>query len=167
LCFESGFQRQQASNQDAKKGAFMGKRNRTTKTTVTLTVWFLVLISINSCKSESKKEIAIRAVAEFRSQVDQAQYTDIFARADKDFREGSTETNFIDSMRKIHQKLGKVQRSHLSNSQVAWYLGEGTTVTLKYDTQFTEGKAHEQFVWRIINGRALLAGYYINSDLFD
>ena len=37
-------------------------------------------------------------------------------------------------------------------------------VTINYQAQYEKGAASEQFVFRIDGGKALLAGYNINSD---
>ena len=41
---------------------------------------------------------------------------------------------------------------------------QGKIVTLIYDSQFTEGRASQKLVWRIVDNHAFLAGYFINSN---
>jgi hypothetical protein len=41
----------------------------------------------------------------------------------------------------------------------------GTTVTLHYNTEFTEGTANEQFVFLVSGDKATLYNYNINSPL--
>jgi len=46
---------------------------------------------------------------------------------------------------------------------VAWFAGEGTRVTLTYETEFANGTGSEEFLWHVHDGQALLFGYHINS----
>ena len=110
-------------------------------------------------------ELADQGVSEFRSQVDSEQYHAIYIGADDKFRRGSNETDFVALMQAVHRKLGKVQQPNLQNSQVGWFVGEGSIVTLYYDTQFAEGRASEKFIWRVKDNRPILVGYYINSNV--
>ena len=53
-----------------------------------------------------------------------------------------------------------------SSSQKGWNVNVGTAgkfITLNYSTAFAEGEASEQFVYRVADGQALLAGYHVNS----
>jgi hypothetical protein len=49
----------------------------------------------------------------------------------------------------IRKKLGYVRQSNLRTTGIAWFAGQGATVTLVYDTNFAEGTGIEQFVWHI------------------
>ena len=44
------------------------------------------------------------------------------------------------------------------------YNSSGTSVTLKFKTQFERGTGAETFVYRVTGGKAPLASYHINSD---
>ena len=62
----------------------------------------------------------------------------------------------------IHQKLGNVKTS----TQLTWKVFSGTSgtfATIVNKSQYEQGAADEQFVYRIDNGVAKLAGYHINS----
>lgn len=41
--------------------------------------------------------------------------------------------------------------------------GDGTFVTLEYETDYEHGTAVEEFVWSISDGRAVLHRYDLNS----
>ncbi len=47
---------------------------------------------------------------------------------------------------------------------VGWHSGQGETVSLVYDTTFTQGTGTEQFVWHVKDNTASLYGYHINSS---
>ncbi len=88
----------------------------------------------------------------------------LYTESDEQFSRISNETDFAALVQSIHRKLGKVQQSNLQSFQVGWFIGQGTMVTLFYNTQFVEGKAGEKFTWRIKNNRPILVGYFINSN---
>src|SRR6266404_4363026 len=89
----------------------------------------------------------------------------LYTESDEQFSRISNETDFAALVQSIHRKLGKVQQSNLQSFQVGWFIGQGTMVTLFYNTQFVEGKAGEKFTWRIKNNRPILVGYFINSNV--
>jgi len=132
-----------------------------------LRIWLVVLANVacllSGCASMGKsKESAERAVDVFHSQPDLERYSEAYAQADEDFKKASSQEEFEKLVRAVHQKLGKVQAAN----QVGYLVNvstNGTYVTLTYETTFVEGKATEQFVWRLRDDRAALYNYNINS----
>lgn len=83
---------------------------------------------------------------------------------DDKFHEATSEPDFVKFLATVRRKLGNVQESNLRNTGVAWHSGQGTTVTLVYDTKFSEGNASETFLWHIQDNNVALYGYNINSN---
>jgi len=120
---------------------------------------------IVSCGSSAKSvQLAKDSVGMFHAQLDTEQYNAIYQGADEKFHSASTEGDFTKLLQAIHSKLGTVKEANLRNTGVAWFAGQGASVTLVYDTKFTEGSGTEQFVWHIKDDRAALYGYHINSN---
>jgi hypothetical protein len=118
-----------------------------------------------SCGSPSKNlQLAKDSVGVFHAQLDTEQYDSIYAGTDDGFRKLTSQTDFVKLLQAIHNKLGTVQQADLRNTGVAWYAGQGATVTLVYDTKFRDGAGSEQFVWHIKDNQASLYGYHINSN---
>lgn len=117
-----------------------------------------------SCGVKKGKESAEKAVEKFHSQLNAGQYHEIYTESDEGFRKGITEENTVALFDAVRRKLGTVQRANSSGWHVNTNPG-GTFVTLGYDVEFTEGKAVEQFVYRVSDGKALLYNYNINSPL--
>jgi hypothetical protein len=63
----------------------------------------------------------------------------------------------------VDRKLGAVKDAEKNGWNVNFQTS-GTFVTLGFKTQFEHGRGVETFVYRIADGRALLAGYHINSN---
>jgi Protein of unknown function (DUF4019) len=118
-----------------------------------------------SCGSSSKNvQLAQDSVGMFHTQLDTEQYSSIYAAADEKFHSASTESDFVKLLQAIHNKLGTVRQCNLRNTGVAWFAGQGATVTLVYETKFSDGVGSEQFVWHIKDNQATLYSYRINSN---
>jgi hypothetical protein len=100
----------------------------------------------------------------FHAQLDTEQFSSIYAAADDKFHAATSEGDFIKLLQAIHNKLGTVRDSSLRNTGVAWFAGQGASVTLVYETRFSDGAGTEQFVWHIKDNQASLYGYRINSN---
>jgi len=129
----------------------------------------LVVLSVgwimSACGSSGKNiQLAKDSVGMFHAQLDTEQYNAIYAATDEKFKIASTEADFVKLVQAVHNKLGVVQDSKLTNTVVAWYSGQGATVTLVYDTKFSQGTGREQFLWHIKDNQATLYGYHINSN---
>jgi len=122
-------------------------------------------ILLSSCGSSTKSvELAQQNVEQFHSQLDSEQYTAVYAACDEKFHQATSESDFVKILEAVHRKLGNVQRSSLRNTGVAWFAGQGATVTLVYETKFAAGAGIEKFVWHIKDNGAALYDYNINSN---
>ena len=72
-----------------------------------------------------------------------------------------SESDWTGLLKAVHQKLGKVQRSDQVGYKVM-FSNTGIIVGLTYNTEFAEGKAVEDFTWRIKGEDSTLVGYFIN-----
>ena len=107
---------------------------------------------------------AKRGVAEFRSRVAEKSYGEIYRRGGAELRQGTSEEQFERFMTALDRKLGAWQ----SSDEPGWNVMRGAgghIVRLTYQSQFANGAASEQFVWRIENGVATLLGYHVNSPV--
>lgn len=122
-------------------------------------------ILLCSCGSSTKSlELAKQNVEQFHSELDSGQYTAVYATCDEKFQEATSESDFSKLLEAIHRKLGNVQQANLRNTAIAWFSGQGATVTLVYETKFAEGTGTEQFVWHVKDSGAALYSYHINSN---
>ena len=120
---------------------------------------------LSSCSSATKNvKLAQQSVQQFHSELDSEQYTVVYAASDDKLHQVTSEPDFVNLLGSIHRKLGNVRESNQRSSGVAWFAGQGATVTLVYDTKFAEGAGTEQFVWHIKDNGPALYGYHINSN---
>ena len=122
-------------------------------------------ILLCSCDSATKNlQLAEQNVEQFHSELDSEQYAAVYAACDEKFHQATTESDFVKLLEAVHRKLGNVQQASLRNTGVAWFAGQGATVTLVYETKFAEGTGTEQFVWHVKDNGAALYSYHINSN---
>jgi hypothetical protein len=91
------------------------------------------------------------------------QFDQIYSEAADDLKKTTTDQAMTRLLSAVERKLGAVK----SASRNAWsvnFNASGTSVTLKYKTAFEHGSGEETFAFRISGGKALLAGYHINSN---
>jgi hypothetical protein len=127
-----------------------------------IAVLALSVLADGCAKSRETAEMGTQA---FRRRAANGEFTSIYREAALEFQKSTTEADFAKLMDGIGRKLGAWQSSKPPAWKVFSGMG-GRTVTFGYASQFEKGPANEEFIWRIQGGRAILAGYHINSPLF-
>lgn len=122
------------------------------------------MVALSGCSAGEDTTTAKAEVAKFRMQVAAGQFAEIYKGSSDDIRKSVTEEKFVELIGGFHGAIGKFQ----SAPEPGWKYDTDTTngqrVTLDYDSVFERGKAHEQFIYRIIDGKAVLAGYDYKAD---
>jgi len=126
---------------------------------VPIVAMFMVLVG---CSSAEHLESAERAVTEFRQQMANQQFKQIYAEGSEELRKSVAEDNLVKILGAIQSKLGAVRTVQRSTWNVNFHTS-GTFVSLGFNTEFTKGAGTEQFVYRIVNGRPALVSYNVNS----
>ena len=121
-------------------------------------------LSLVSCGMSKDVSLASGAVSNFHSKLDATKFADIYSGADPDLQKASPSGRFSKFMSAVHQNLGNVKDSSMTDFQVNWTTEEGTVASLTYHTNFEKGAGTESFRWRISGGKALLLYYNVNSD---
>jgi len=124
----------------------------------------LALAVTNSCSLTKSKEIAEAAVKRFHDQFNAGKYADIYSDSDEQFKKVATEQDLADLLQAVQRKLGTVKDVKGSSWGVNTTTS-GIMANLSYDTDFTEGRAAEEFVFHITGNQAKLVRYNINSPL--
>jgi Protein of unknown function (DUF4019) len=120
--------------------------------------------ALSSCGYGNDKAAAESSVATFHSRLNSGETHAIYAGADDVFRKATSEPDFSAFIDAVRRKLGDVEHSQLTNYRVGYFTGQGTVVTLDYQTEFTGGAGTEEFIWHIQDKQPLLVGYHINSN---
>lgn len=131
------------------------------KKTKLLVVAFCITL-LASCSMSKDTALAQAQISAFHSELDAGRFQEIYLSSSPDLQKVASEGDFVKLLTAIHRKLGNVKTS----TQLTWKVFSGTSgtfATIVNKSQFEQGSADEQFVYRIDNGVAKLAGYHINS----
>ena len=138
-------------------------KKRIKKTELLLSI-DLCLIAVIACNWAQGKDAAEKGVEQFHNQLNAGQFKEIYAQADESFKSAAKEEDAIALFDAVKRKLGDVKKA----SPMGFFANtntSGTFVTLTYETEFSEGKATEKFIFKINGEKALLYNYNIDSSL--
>jgi hypothetical protein len=128
--------------------------------------WSVVLIAavaLAACSAGQDIDLANAAIAHFRELMAAQQFDRIYSEGSDELKKTTTEQSLTRLLGAIDRKLGPVKNAQ-SNGWNLNYNASGTSMTLRFKTQFEKGTGAETFVYRITGEKALLAGYHVNSD---
>jgi hypothetical protein len=128
-----------------------------------LLVLATLVLALAGCSMAADTAAAEQGVPKFHEMLDAARFDDIWTQCADDMKNASTQADFVALLEAVHRKLGRTK----SSSKVSWAENastSGTFVTLVYKTSYDGGDAQEQFVFRIRDKTALLAGYHVSSN---
>lgn len=120
-------------------------------------------MALSGCSAGESTEAAKAEVAKFRQQADAGQFAEIYKASAPDIRNSVSEAQFVQMVGGFHQAIGKFK----SAPEPGWMYNTddaGQRVTLDYDSTFERGKAHEQFIYKMLDGKAVLAGYDYKAE---
>ena len=123
----------------------------------------VVIVVLAGCSASADTKIAEHAVDAFHKMLDAGQFEALYLGSAEDLQKATTQHDFVVLLGAIHKKLGNVKASTRQTWNVNYHTS-GTFVTLVYSTTYVGGEAAEQFVYRMQDGKALLAGYHVNSN---
>ena len=116
---------------------------------------------MTGCSASKAKKLAEGGVSTFHSQLNAAQYHDIYSHASDAFQKSGSEPEITEFFSAVHRKLGNAKNAN-EQSFVVNFGTAGTMVTLHYQTDFDAASANEEFVWRV-GDEPLLVNYRIES----
>jgi len=114
------------------------------------------------CSAKQDLAEAQEGIAHFRQMMTDRQFERIYSEGADQLKKSMTQQQLIRLLSAIDSKLGAFKSAE-SNGWNMNYNPSGTTVTLRFKTQFERGTGAETFTYRIVGGKALLANYQINS----
>jgi hypothetical protein len=117
------------------------------------------------CSVGADVPLATNAAAGFHRQLDAGKFAESYAAGAPELRGATTQQEWVQLLDAVHRKLGKFQ----SAAQTGWndqMNTGGHFIVLTYQAKYERGAASEEFVYKIEGGKALLAGYHVNSNAF-
>jgi hypothetical protein len=126
--------------------------------------WLLAAaLFVGGCSSGQDIAAAEGQISRFRQLMATQEFGRIYAEAAAELRKAATEQDMVNLLAAVDRKLGAVKGAEKNGWNVNFQTS-GTFVTLGFKTQFERGSGVETFVYRVADGRALLAAYHINSN---
>jgi len=122
----------------------------------------LLLAGMIGCSTGEQLAAAERGVASFRRLVELGQFAEVYSNGSEELRRAGSEVDMAKVLAGLSAKLGKVKSSEKNGTNINFHTS-GTFVTLGFKTEFEKGAGAEQFVFRVIDGKALLISYNVNS----
>jgi hypothetical protein len=122
----------------------------------------IMLSLIAGCSARGNLTAAQAGVSTFHQMLNAGQSDVIYADSGPDMKKASKQADMAQLFAAVHRKLGNFQ----SGALVGWYdnaLLSGDYVTVTYRAKYDRATAVETFGWRIRDGHALLASYFVNS----
>jgi hypothetical protein len=119
---------------------------------------------LGACSGGASTEAAEKGVVSFHRDLDAGKYVEIYDASASDMKSTISREDFAKLLDAFHRKLGPFK----SGKTVSWnvnFATGGNYVTLQREAQFGRGPGTEEFVFRVVNDHAILAGYHVNSNL--
>jgi hypothetical protein len=121
-------------------------------------------LALAGCSIGADVPVAQKAITAFHAQLDAAQFGPIYTQSGKEMRDSTTQPRLTAILEAVHRKLGLFK----SGKSIGWNDNVNTSghyIAINYQAVYEHGPAAENFVYRIDNGKATLAGYHVNSDV--
>lgn len=123
----------------------------------------IATVSLAGCSPGTDVPAAERAIVEFHSDLNAANFQKIYDSGDADLKAATTKDTFGKILNAVHSKLGLFKTGKSADWNDNATTG-GHFVTINYQAAYQKGSAVENFVYRMDGNRAALVGYHINSD---
>ena len=120
----------------------------------------VVVRKVHEWQARAAAEEAVRG---FRLDLDHEVYHGIYAGASEHLQHGVTEEIYTKYLRTVHELMGNSSVSRQVSAQAVTN-PDGIFVSLKYNTQFSQGMGLELFQWIVRDGRPQLYAYYFDSS---
>src|SRR3954447_12870973 len=125
-------------------------------------LFLAALAALAGCSPGAEVPAAERAAASFHAQLDSGRFTAIYAQSSDEMKRTTSQPDLVRLLKAVHARLGRFR----SGRTAGWNdsrTSVGRFVTLDYAATYEAGAAQENFVFRIDGGRAVLAGYHVDS----
>lgn len=121
-----------------------------------------LLISLSACAADRSEVHVNQAVRRFHAQYNDGRYGEIYDGAHDKLHDTVTKEEFIENLRKMNAKWGKVQHSKSLTAWTQWLPIPNTPrgrVHTILDSTFDNGRINEILDWECGSDRARLANY--------
>jgi hypothetical protein len=127
--------------------------------------WAVVLASsLAACSVGSDRTAAEQGVADVHKAFSAGQFATVYDASAPDMKTSISREDFVNMFGGIYARTGPYQSGKTTDWK-ANYNTDGSYVVLNHDAQFRNAKGQEEFVFRVKDGKAVLAGYHVKTDI--
>jgi hypothetical protein len=125
----------------------------------------IISLALCSCSASVNYRDAKNATDTFHHLFDSGQYVAIYSSTTEGFQKNTSRDTFIGYSSRVNRKMGKC--AELSVITFARYQTStsGSFVIIKSSRTCANGNLDEEFVWQMIEGKAMLFEYSANNPL--
>ena len=124
-------------------------------------IFMLTVLALGGCSMGQDLTSGGAAVDDFHRRMDAGQFAAIDDAAGPEIK--ATPGGFAPILAIVHTKLGNAKSSSRTGFNDRYDNGDHR-LELVYDTKFDKGDGVEQFIYRLVGGKAVLVGYHVNSN---
>lgn len=125
----------------------------------------VILGVVLACSTEGTKK-ASAEVDVFHERFNSGKFVTIYNDSSDEFKSSVSQSNLEQILSSVKQTMGNFQEA----KQTSWKHNtgaDGEIITLSFDTTFANGPGTEEFMYKIIDDKAKLFNYKVNSPLME
>jgi len=120
-------------------------------------------LALSACSLGKDIPAAEAATVRFHQQLDAGKFAESWRSGAPDLRAATPQDKWLALLNAVHTKLGKFRSAKTVGTNDNFNNADHVIV-LNQQAQYEHGVAQEQFVFRITDGKAALAGYHVTAD---
>lgn len=120
------------------------------------------IVASTACGLLESRDVAEKAVDRFHQLFNEASYSTIYVEADPRFHRSRTVPDFHQRLIDVRRDLGTFEQARRTSFR-SDAGPDGEIATLAYESDFSGGRAAEEFRYAIRDGKAYLVAYDIRS----
>jgi hypothetical protein len=124
----------------------------------------LFAASLSACNPGSDKDAAEAKVAAVHQAFGAGRFAQVYDASGPDMKDAISRDNFVKMFGDIYARTGPYQSGKTTGWKVNYGTG-GNYVVVNHDAQFRNAHGTEEFVFRMKDHEAVLAGYHVKTDL--
>ena len=124
----------------------------------------LVAFGVAGCSVGDDKSAAEQAAAQVHKAFSAGQFAAVYDGSAPEMKSSISRDQFVQTFGAIYARTG----AYKSGKTTGWkvnYNTDGNFVALDHDAQFQNAHGTEEFVFRMQDGKAALAGYHVKTDM--
>lgn len=116
------------------------------------------------CSVGSDTDKAQEGIAAVHRAFSGGDFASVYDGSAPDMKSSISRENFVKTFSGVYGATGPYQSGKTTGWKVN-YGTDGNYVVLNHDAKFRNGTGNEEFVFRVKDGQALLAGYHVKTDV--